>query len=69
MFKRLSLVALGAAVLTGLSACVVVPPYARAPRYVHDGNRDGIHDRHDRDRDRDGVPNRYDRYPSNPYRR
>ena len=56
MFKRLCLIALGAAALTTLSACVVVPPYANSPRYVHD-------------RDRDGVPNRYDRRPDNPYRR
>jgi hypothetical protein len=69
MFKRLSLVALGAAALTGLSACVVVPPHAYSPRYVHDRDRDGVPNRYDRDRDGDGVPNRYDRRPDNPYRR
>ena len=69
MFKRLSLVALGAAALTSLSACVVVPPQAHSPRYVHDRDRDRVPDRYDRDRDGDGVPNRYDRRPDNPYRR
>ncbi|KQW39947.1 hypothetical protein [Rhizobacter sp. Root404] len=69
MFKRLSLIALGATVLTSLSACVVVPPYGHAPRYVHDRDRDGVSNRHDRDRDGDGVPNRYDRRPDNRYRR
>ena len=70
MFKRLSLVALGAAALTtSLSACVVVPPHAYSPRHVHDRDRDGIPNRYDRDRDGDGVPNRYDRRPDNPYRR
>ena len=69
MFKRLSLVALGAAALTSLSGCVVVPSQAYSPRYVHDRDRDGISNRHDRDRDGDGVPNRYDRHPDNPYRR
>ena len=58
MFKRLCLIALSAAAVTTLSACVVVPPHGGAPRYTHD-----------RDRDRDGVPNRYDRRPDNPYRR
>jgi hypothetical protein len=58
MFKRLCLIALSAAALTTLSACVVVPPHAYSPRYVHDRDRDG-----------DGVPNRYDRRPDNPYRR
>ena len=60
MFKRLCLIALSAAALTTLSACVVVPSHANSPRYVHD---------RDRDRDGDGVPNRYDRRPDNPYRR
>ncbi len=67
MFKRLFLIAVGAAALTSLSACVVVPPYANSPRYVHDRDRDGVPNR--RDRDGDGVPNRYDRRPDNPYRR
>jgi hypothetical protein len=69
MFKRLSLIALGAAALTGLSACVVVPAYGHAPRHVHDRDRDGVSNRHDRDRDGDGVPNRYDRRPDNRHRR
>jgi len=69
MFKRLSLIALGAAALTGLSACVVVPLPAHSPRYGHDRDRDGVPNRYDRDRDGDGVPNRYDRRPDNPYRR
>ena len=69
MFKRLCLIALSAAVLTTLSACVVVPPHANSPRYVHDRDRDGAPNRFDRDRDGDGVPNRYDRRPDNPYRR
>jgi len=69
MFKRLSLIALGAAALANLSACVVVPPHAYSPRYVHDRDRDGVYNRRDRDRDGDGVPNRYDRRPDNPYRR
>jgi hypothetical protein len=67
MFKRLSLIALGVAALTGVSGCVVVPPHAYTPRYVHDRDRDGVPNR--RDRDGDGVPNRYDRRPDNPYRR
>jgi hypothetical protein len=67
MFKRLSLVVLGAAALTSLSACVVVPPHAYSPRYVHDRDRDRVSNRYDRDGD--GVPNRYDRRPDNPYRR
>jgi len=69
MFKRLCLIALSAAAVTTLSACVVVPPHGGAPRYVHDRDRDGVPNRHDRDRDGDGVPNRYDRRPDNPYRR
>jgi hypothetical protein len=69
MFKRISLVALGAAAVTGLSACVVVPAPVHPPRYVHDRDRDGVPNRYDRDRDGDGVPNRYDRRPSDPYRR
>ena len=69
MFKRLSLIAFGMAALTGLSACVVVPAPVHSPRYVHDRDRDGVHNRYDRDRDGDGVPNRYDRRPDNPYRR
>ena len=57
MFKRLCIIALGAAALTTtLSACVVAPAPVHQPGYVHD-------------RDRDGVPNRYDRRPDNPYRR
>ena len=67
MLKRLHLVALGAVALTTLSACVVVPPHANSPRYVHDRDRDGVPNRYDRDGD--GVPNRYDRRPNNPYRR
>ena len=69
MSKRLCLIALSAAALTTLSACVVVPPHANSPRYVHDRDRDGVPNRYDRDRDGDGVPNRYDRRPDNPYRR
>ena len=69
MFTRLCLIALGAAALTTLSACVVAPPPANSPRYVHDRDRDGVPNRHDRDRDGDGVPNRSDRRPDNPYRR
>ena len=69
MFKRLCLIALSAAALTTLGACVVVPPHANSPRYVHDRDNDGVRDRYDRDRDGDGVPNRYDRRPDNPYRR
>ena len=69
MFKRLCLIALSAASLTTLSACVVVPPQANSPRYVHDRDHDGVPNRYDRDRDGDGVPNRYDRRPDNPYRR
>ena len=66
MFKRISLIALGAATLTSLSACVVVPVPAHSPRYVHDRDRGGFPPRYDRDGD--GVPNRYDRRPNNPYR-
>ena len=69
MFKRLCLIALSAAALTTLSACVVVPLHANSPRYVHDRDHDGVPNRYDRDRDGDGVPNRYDRRPDNPYRR
>ena len=69
MFKRLCLIALSATALTTLSACVVAPPYASSPRYVHDRDNDGVPNRYDRDRDGDGVPNRYDRRPDNPYRR
>jgi len=69
MFKRLSLIALSAAALAILSACVVVPPHANSPRYVYDRDHDGARNRHDRDRDGDGVPNRYDHRPDNPYRR
>jgi hypothetical protein len=69
MFKRLSLIALSAAALTSLSACVVVPANGHAPRYFHDRDRDGVSNRHDRDRDGDGVPNRHDRRPDNRYRR
>ena len=69
MFNRLCLIAFGAAALTTLSACVVVPPHANQPRYVHDRDRDGVPNRYDRDRDGDGTPNRYDRRPDNPYRR
>ena len=71
MFKRFCLIALSAAALTTLSACVVAPP--RANLYVHDRDHDGVPNRYDRDRnrDRDGdsAPNRYDRRPDNPYRR
>lgn len=67
MYKRLCLIALSAAALTALSACVVVPAHGYGPRYVHDRDRDGTPSR--RDRDGDGVPNRYDRRPDNPYRR
>ena len=69
MFKRLCLIALSAAALTTLGACVVVPPHANSPGYVHDRDRDGVPNRYDRDRDGDGTPNRYDRGPDNPYRR
>ena len=69
MFKRLCVIALSAAALTALSACVVAPPPANSQRYVHDRDNDGIPNRHDRDRDGDGVPNRSDRRPDNPYRR
>jgi hypothetical protein len=68
MFKRLCLIALSAAALTTLGACVVAPP-GNSPRYVHDRDHDGVPNRYDRDRDGDGVPNRYDRRPDNPYRR
>jgi hypothetical protein len=69
MFKRIGLIALSAAALTSLSACVVVPAHSGGPRYVHDRDRDGAPGRQVRDRDGDGVPNRYDRRPDNPYRR
>jgi hypothetical protein len=66
MIKRLCIIAVSAAALISLSACVVVP--ANSPRYVHDRDHDGVPNRYDRDRDGDGVPNRYDRRPDNPYR-
>lgn len=69
MLKRLCLAALGAMAIATLGACVVVPPHANSPRYVHDRDHDGVRDRHDRDRDGDGVPNRHDRRPDDPYRR
>ena len=68
-FKHLLLIALSAAALATLSACVVVPPHGGPPRYVQDRDRDGVPDRYDRDRDGDGVPDRHDRRPHNPYRR
>jgi len=67
MFKRLCLIALSAASLASLSACVVAP--ASRPGYVHDRDADGVPNRYDRDRDNDGVRNRYDSRPDNPYRR
>ena len=67
-FQRLCFIALSAAALTTLSACVVVPAHGGSWRYVHDRDRDGVPYRYDRDRDGDGVPNRYDRRPDNPYR-
>ncbi|MEP7295539.1 MAG: hypothetical protein ABI702_05075 [Burkholderiales bacterium] len=69
MFKRLGLAALSAVAVTTLSACVVVPPHAHSPRYVHDRDHDGVPNRYDRDRDGDGVHNRRDRRPDDPYRR
>jgi hypothetical protein len=66
MFKRLCIIALSAASLTSLSACIVAP--AR-PGYVHDRDADGVPNRYDRDRDNDGVRNRYDRRPGDPYQR
>lgn len=67
MFKRLCIITVSAVALaTSLSACVVAPA---GPRYVHDGDRDGVPNRYDRDRDNDGVPNRYDRRPYTPYQR
>jgi hypothetical protein len=66
MFKRLCIIALSAASLASLSACIVAP--AR-PGYVHDRDADGVPNRYDADRDNDGVRNRYDRRPDNPYRR
>ena len=68
MVKRLCLIALSGAALISLSACVVVPPHANQPRYVHDRDRDRVPNRYDWDRDGDGTPNRYDRRPDNPYR-
>jgi hypothetical protein len=69
MFKRLALIAVSAAALTTLSACVVAPARSNSPAYVHDRDHDGVANRYDRDRDGDGVPNRYDRRPDDPYRR
>lgn len=67
MFKRVTLIAAcAAALVTSLSACVVAPAH---PRYVHDGDRDGVPNRYDRDRDNDGVRNRNDNRPYNPYQR
>jgi hypothetical protein len=67
MLKRLCIITVSAVALTSLSACVVAP--APGPRYIHDGDRDGVPNRYDRDRDNDGVPNRYDRRPYTPYQR
>ena len=66
MIKRLCLIAVTGVALATLSACIVAPAH---PRYVRDGDRDGVPNRYDRDRDNDGVPNRYDGRPHNPYQR
>ncbi len=68
MLKRLCIIAVSAATLATLSACVVAPAH-RSPGYVHDRDRDGVPNRYDRDRDNDGVPNRYDARPGDPYYR